>query len=464
MLALLPLLLWTGPEVTLLGGPSRDGRVISNVQAPSRDLVLFDFAAKTVKAVAPSSGGEFAYFSIVSADGKRVAYAWKNADGFYELRVDGRTVYRNEEAGFVQPCAWTPDGKFVLTLLFRKDNTSQIAMAPLDGGRPRVLKSLAWVYPKRMDLSADGKWIVYDSLVGGERKLYVLAADGSGERVVGEGVFPLWRGDGKRVVYALGEELWELTVASGERRKLRGGLGRFLPMGMVAGDVLVYGVRAGGTEVYYGNRQPASLRYPGRNSSPGWSVDGKWLAYVSRRGEENFGEEARVIVVREVASTVEREIDPGLALVDAPVWSNDGKRLLVRGADRQGRAGVFVVDVASGKVTPVEREPGSEPGRFRAAWGEGDSIWVQRGAELRNGERALQGVRSFAVRGARLAVLYSTGTLEVDGEERGKSEAKEIVWRGEKLVGGGAYDYSGEREAWTESNARNEIWKWELPQ
>jgi len=463
MLALLPLLLWTGPEVTLLGGPSRDGRVMSNVQAPSRELVLYDFAAKTAKTVAPASGGEFAYFSIVSADGKHVAYAWKNAEGFYEMRVDGRTVYRNEEAGFVQPCAWTPDGKAVLTLLFRKDNTSQIAMVPLEGGLPRVLKSLAWVYPKRMDLSADGKWIVYDSLAGGERKLYLLAADGSGERVVGEGVFPLWREDGKRVVYALGEELWELTVASGERRRLRGGMGRFVPMGMTAGDVLVYGVRAGGTEVYYGDRQRASLRFPERNSAPGWSADGKWLAFVSRRGEENFGEEARVIVVREVGSTMEREIDPGLALVDAPVWSGDGKRLLVRGADRQGRAGVFAVEVASGKVTPVEREAGLEPGMFRAAWGDGDSIWVQRGTELRNGDRVVHGVRSFAARGKRLAVLYSNGRLEVDGEERGKSEAKEIVWRGEKLVGGGAYDLSGEREAWTESNARNEIWKWELP-
>jgi hypothetical protein len=463
MLALVPLLLWTGPEVTLLGGPSRDGRVLSNVQAPSRDLVRFDFAARQATVVAPGSAAEFAYFSIVSADGKRVAYAWKNAEGFYELRVDGRTVYRNEEAGFVQPCAWTPDGKFVLTLLFRKDNTSQIAMVPLAGGLPRVLKSLAWVYPKRMDLSRDGKWIVYDSLVGGERKLYLLAADGSGERVLGEGVFPLWREDGKRVVYALGEELWELTVESGARRKLRDGLGRFLPMGMTHGDVLVFGVRAGGTDVYFDKRQRASLRFPGRNSAPAWSADGKWLAYVSRRGEENFGEEARVIVVRELASTVEREVDPGLALVDAPVWSGDGKRLLVRGADRQGRAGVFVVDVATGKVTLVEREADLAPGLFRAAWGEGDTIWVQRGTELRNGERVYRDVRAFAVRGKRLAVLYSNGKLEVDGEERGRSEAKEIVWRGEKLVGGGAYDWSGEREAWTESDARNEIWKWELP-
>ena len=103
MLALLPMLLWTGPEVTLLGGPSRDGRVLSNVQAPSRDLVLYDVAAKQARTVAAAEGGEYAYFSIVSADGKRVAYAWKNREGFYELRVDGRTVAGHSYYKLLEP-------------------------------------------------------------------------------------------------------------------------------------------------------------------------------------------------------------------------------------------------------------------------------------------------------------------------------------------------------------------------
>ena len=35
-------------------------------------------------------------------------------------------LFRNEEAGFVQPSSWTPDGKQILTLFFRKDNISQL--------------------------------------------------------------------------------------------------------------------------------------------------------------------------------------------------------------------------------------------------------------------------------------------------------------------------------------------------
>lgn len=60
---------------------------------------------------------------------------------FYEFRVinvDGsglRTVYRNEETGFVQPTSWSPDGSRILTLIFRKDNISQISRPRSRRGR-----------------------------------------------------------------------------------------------------------------------------------------------------------------------------------------------------------------------------------------------------------------------------------------------------------------------------------------
>ena len=139
------------------------------------------------------------------ADSSRVAYAWFNKEGFYDLRVIGmdganqRILYRNEETGFVQPCAWSPDSKYILTLLFRTDNISQIAMVPVDGSPLRVLRSLNWVYPKRMDLSPDGKSIVDGSFASessSDRTLYLLSVDGARERKLisepGNHLFPLW--------------------------------------------------------------------------------------------------------------------------------------------------------------------------------------------------------------------------------------------------------------------------------
>ncbi len=208
---------WRGPDVTLLGGPSRDGRYLSAVDRRTRNLAIRELAGGQFRLLTakPAGSGEFAYFSAISPDSRRVAYAWFNQEGFYDLRVvdiDGtkpRVLYRNQEAGFVQPCGWSPDSKQILTLLFRSDNISQIALVPSEGGPPKVLRSLNWVYPKRMDLSPDGRYIVCDSFAGdspGERTIYLLSVDGAAERKLvntpGNHLFPLWTPDGKHIVYA----------------------------------------------------------------------------------------------------------------------------------------------------------------------------------------------------------------------------------------------------------------------
>ena len=134
-----------------------------------------------------------------------------NDKGFYELRVTAQGVapkilYSNEEAGFVQPCAWSPDGKSILTLFFRKDNISQISLVNAANGEMRVLKSLNWVYPKKMDFSPDGRFIVYDTFVkdgGPDRSIFALAIDGSREEKLidkpGSHLFPLWSPHGRHI-------------------------------------------------------------------------------------------------------------------------------------------------------------------------------------------------------------------------------------------------------------------------
>ena len=105
----LPRLVWAGEDVSSLGAPTRDGRMLTIVDKRSGDLAfrsLLDGATKRITHSA--SSGEFSYFSVPSRDGNRLAYAWFNDEGFYELRVTdadspgtARTVYKNPEAGFV---------------------------------------------------------------------------------------------------------------------------------------------------------------------------------------------------------------------------------------------------------------------------------------------------------------------------------------------------------------------------
>ncbi len=372
--------IWNEPGTSVLGAPTSDGRLLTCVDPSSRDLAVLDtFSGKLRRLTNKGKAAlnEFAYFSAPSRDGSQVAFAWFNDGGFYELRVvpisggEPRVLYRNQEAGFVQPTSWSPDGKQILTLFFRKDNTSQIALVDAQTGAVRVLRSLNWVYPKRMEISPDGRWIVYDSFASdqpGPRDIFVLAIDGSRETKVvdspGEDLFPAWSPDGREILFASDRsgtmDAWAIPIedgrASGEARVIKRNLEGFMPMGITARGNLFYGIRTGTTNIVvmdsHGSSKVMQTRTPGYNSAPAWSRDGKQIAYLSRRGAANFGVQGRVIVVRDVASGSERDLPTHLATVASVRWSPDGEWLLASGSDGKGRAGLFRVRVRDGAIRP----------------------------------------------------------------------------------------------------------------
>jgi dipeptidyl aminopeptidase/acylaminoacyl peptidase len=374
-------MVWNATGANVLGAPTTDGKWLTCVDQATGDLAVIETATTKLRRLTskgPGAAKEFAYFSVASRDARQVAYAWFNEAGFYDLRVmkmaggGSRVLFRNEEAGFVQPSSWTPDGKQILTLFFRKDNISQIALVDAESGAVRVLKSLNWVYPKKMEISPDGKWIVYDSFAGdnpGPRDIYALSIDGARETKLVEGpaedLFPAWSPDGKEIVFASDRagtmDVWTVRVSDGqpasEPRLVKRDLKQFLPMGVTAAGDLYYGLRVGITDVAViqkgGMPSVLQTRTPGRNLAPAWSRDGKKLAYLSRRGAENFGVEARVIVVRDMEAATEHDLEAKLAHVESLRWSPDGQWLLAAGSDGKGRSGLFRLRVRDGVLAAV---------------------------------------------------------------------------------------------------------------
>ncbi len=404
-----PRTVWIGEKVNLLGTPSRDGNWLSFVDQGTGNLAVRNLSTGLVKFLTanPSNSKEFAYFSTISPDGQQVAYAWFNTQGFYDLRVTpfggkSKILFQNEESGFVQPCAWTPDGKHILTLFFRKDNISQIALVPVSGGPPRILKSLNWVYPKKMDISPNGKFIVYDTFTkngGPDRALFVLASDGSTEtrltESAGSQLFPLWSPDGKFVYYA--SETWSgmaiqrIRFPSGKPESVAANLGRFLPLGITVAGEMLFGSRSGGIDILAGSTtqlnkaQLVSKSFPGLNSHPAFSSDGEQLAYLSRRGTENFGQESRVIIVRDSTGN-EKEVPSRMAHLEAVRWSPDGSSLLVSGSDRNGRAGLFRIKSDSNENQNPVPVAIDEAGSFRGmpgVWTDSAVVYIKNGQELR---------------------------------------------------------------------------------
>jgi Tol biopolymer transport system component len=338
---------------------------------------------------------EFALFSTMSPDGQQVAYAWFNKDNFYDLRIVGlhgsepRVLYSNKELPYLQPAAWSPDGKHILANFFRKDRTNQIVMVSVADGSVRVLKTLDWRYPQKMSFSPDGRYIVYDfppKEDAPERDIFLLATDGSRQIPLVEhpanDLVPVWAPDGKSIVFSSDRTgtmgAWVIQVAAGKPggspELVKQDIGRrALPLGFTQKGSFYYGLETGMHDVYLATLdlatgrllappRRASQRFVGSNTSPDWSPDGKYLAYVSQRGRAPFGLGSNIIAIRSVETGEERELSPKITPqrhYGVLRWSPDGRSLLALGRDEKGRQGLYQVDAQTGSVTPlVQIEPG----------------------------------------------------------------------------------------------------------
>jgi Tol biopolymer transport system component len=441
-----PAPVWSGGGASHLGAPSRDGRFLSGIEPGTGALLLRDLLAGTERRLTPpGKKGEFAYFSVLSRDGKQAAYAWFNEERFYELRLvptgggPPRTLLRNEETGFVQPCAFSADAKHVLTLLFRKDNVSQIALVSAEDGSVRVLKSLNWVYPKRMDLSPDGQTIVYDNFAAdgvSQRDVFLLDVAGRKERRLVESPaddqFPVFSADGRSVYFSSdrpwGKEsaaprLWSVRVEDGALEMLRDGLGRFLVLGLSGGQLL-YATRAGGMNVYHagidlksGKLTSAPERI-GEGWAVAWSPDGRKMAWLGRRASENFGTEARYVAVFDAAAGRVRTLEARLAHIERLAWTDDAEGILASGSDGKGRGGVFRLDLSDGAASAVVRDTEAPYTGYPAS-----GAFVGKGREIRRGSEVVAHAEGdvtvlAAAPGGKLAAWFDGKGIGVTGGAR----------------------------------------------
>jgi Tol biopolymer transport system component len=103
---------------------------------------------------------------------------------------------------------------------------------------------------------------------------------------------------------------------------------------------------------------PVNPRLMGRGTSPAWSPDGQFIAYLSHRrgaGLENLKVGPRVICIRSLKTGEERELSTPLSFETTHrlQWSPDGRFLLATGMDIKGRGGLYRIAVESGEVVPV---------------------------------------------------------------------------------------------------------------
>jgi Tol biopolymer transport system component len=376
--------LWSGSGVDSLGSPSPDGKLLSFVDWKTGDPAVRDLASGQTRSIIKTRGdiSEFAYLSVISPDGKRLAYSFYDGE-VYDLRVVGmdgsapRTVFRRTESLDVIVGAWSPDGAQILATVRWKDATSQIALINVESGATRMLKTLGWQYPSRLAFSPDGRYIAYDFVRHDtltSRDIATLAADGGSEtpiaahkandRVLG------WSPDG-RLFFSSDRDgipaVWAVSVTNGRAAadpvRLKVDVWRLEhPLGFDKNGVFYYSVNPTVGDLFVATLDPTTLKVTtaaqpvtaddGQTHGPGaWSRDGRSLAYLV--SDDAVSVSFSSIFIRSLETGDRRILSPQLTQLRSVQWFPDGRSLLVGATDLKGRIGLHRVDAQTGAAAAV---------------------------------------------------------------------------------------------------------------
>jgi serine/threonine-protein kinase len=227
---------------------SPDGRrAIVQVREGAMGLWLYDMERRTLSPFATSGGSSQA--AVWSGDGRWIAYRGtrKGTRNIYLKAADGtgEELRLTEKVGVVQsPDSFSPDGVWLvyseLANLWRVrgqgDRTPQRLLDSAGNGQ----------------VSPDGRWLAFESVVSGRFEVYAQPFPGPGPRTsisIDGGVDPRWSRDGKELFYTQDDRLMAVSIGSGATlsvgtpRELYSGRFRPSPNSLTAWDVTADGRR-----------------------------------------------------------------------------------------------------------------------------------------------------------------------------------------------------------------------------
>ena len=274
--------------------------------------------------------------------------------------------------------AWSPDGTQI-AFASRRDGRSEIYLVNADGTGERRIglgDSPSW--------SADGTKLVFERQQGKQEaaKVVVINADGTGERILAAGSAPQWSPNASRIAFNEpdADGLLEVHVMNADgsgKRNLGHGAGQAWSPD---GSRLAFGRQ---NAIYVINVDDTGLRKvastPSDSSPLAWSPDGKRIAYTRFPGlglvNADGGGEARLTTPKGFEDS-------------KPVWSPDGRRIaFVRGTYNpvgepveNTRVWVMNADGSSQKrlthVNKDEHDPQWSPDGGRIAFARGELYLV----------------------------------------------------------------------------------------
>ena len=474
---------WTDVGADSSSRLSPDGKSLTYVDWSTGELWMRDVESSSSRVLTNDGDWDtsraYVETAAVSPDGSKIATAWMNEQGIYELRVgplpgegetdNGTPVYQPPAgvASYVDVRGWLSDSKILfgrVSGLAHRD--ARLAVANLEDGTTRDLVGLH--FSDVTIPSPDGHWIAHGKSGGssGAQDISLLAADGSTENVVvrhpADDTPIAWTPDGSHLLFrssrTTGQSLWAVAVQDGRRAgPARLVANDFSPTGSVGlspGGDLYYLKQAGAREILEARMDLATGRLVqeptavavtavGDNRDPVYSPDGSYLAY--------FCSSTRTcgpIVVRELATGSERAFAlPGLEYPIDLDWSEDSSSLLFRARDQEGVTGAYRLSLRDGGVELLFAAKGN--GR-NFGWMSGDRAVHYRETGNTRGAHRVHNLgtgeeREILPEGSRAGIALSPDTHAICGDARqpGRREPRNSVntrclLRGYEPLGGTA--------------------------
>jgi len=382
---------------------SPDGRYLTHSAWQTGDLVLRDLQTGRERPLTnegtegkpDAAVSQSAWGSSWSADGKLVAYCWIVGEANAaraELRIIGaeggkpRVLARFEDEREIGSIAWSPNGKHIAAVNIRRNEPVRIVLVSTADGAVRTLTELKReIYPMTICFSPDGRSIAYDRLAdesSPERDICLRSIETGQEapliRHPADDYLLGWSRDGRWLVFASDRTgalgLWVVGVSGtktdGEPHLVRPGIDRLVPVSLTNQGALFYGLVRVTEDVFTADLDPKSVKiagpprkmiesFEGGNFSPSYSPDGKFLAYVSRRGNSPYPTNVgNALCIRSLETGQEkvyyREIwRLGLQYIDGPEWSPDGRVIVFVGSTGTMAREFYRLDVEKGGISRV---------------------------------------------------------------------------------------------------------------